>query len=291
MSSVRMSSDSRRHPEIILPGGTKVCCLKRAEAQFIMGEMPGYFRHGIEIKAGDTVLDVGANIGVFSLWVYDQYGADVNVYAFEPIQPIFDVLDLNRVRVGWPNFKTFPFGISNECTTAEFTFFSAMPAISSASVNRSAAWVAMKREDLKRAIVASRSERGFPFLRWLPAAVRPRVLGLFVDIVLGSLSRTVFKTTKVICELRTMSQVVREQAIPRIDLLKIDVEGAELDVLSGIQDCDWPIIRQVVAEVESYSCNSWVVARLLRQHGFTAIGFEPSPSLNGADVGLVFAHR
>ena len=38
-----------------------------------------------------------------------------------------------------------------------------------------------------------------------------------------------------------------DESIERVDLLKIDVEKAELDVLAGIEPADWPRIRQVVA--------------------------------------------
>ena len=36
----------------------------------------------------------------------------------------------------------------------------------------------------------------------------------------------------------------------RIDLLKVDVEGAEMDVLAGIDDCHWPLVQQLCMEVE-----------------------------------------
>ena len=42
---------------------------------------------------------------------------------------------------------------------------------------------------------------------------------------------------------------VRFSQIPRIDLLKIDVEGAELSVLRGVRREHWPRVRAVVAEV------------------------------------------
>jgi hypothetical protein len=41
---------------------------------------------------------------------------------------------------------------------------------------------------------------------------------------------------------------VRAQ-VQQIDLLKVDVEGAELDVLQGIGASQWAAIKQVVAEV------------------------------------------
>ena len=46
-----------------------------------------------------------------------------------------------------------------------------------------------------------------------------------------------------------MSDVLRTESIDQVDLLKLDVEGAELEVLEGIGDRDWPSIKQVVGEL------------------------------------------
>ena len=70
----------------------------------------------------------------------------------------------------------------------------------------------------------------------------------------------------------TVSALISEHSLERVDLLKIDVEGAELDVLRGIDQKDWPTIRQVSntapisSEVQyltgrsssSSSCCAWV---------------------------------
>ena len=53
------------------------------------------------------------------------------------------------------------------------------------------------------------------------------------------------KTGKQRCAMTTVSALISEHSLKRVDLLKIDVEGAELDVLRGIDQKDWPTIRQV----------------------------------------------
>jgi thioesterase domain-containing protein/acyl carrier protein len=62
--------------------------------------------------------------------------------------------------------------------------------------------------------------------------------------------------------------VVRERAIERIDLLKINVEKSEMDVLAGIAEEDWPRIRQVAMEVHDIDGRLARVQRLLSDHGF-----------------------
>lgn len=53
-----------------------------------------------------------------------------------------------------------------------------------------------------------------------------------------------------------------------VDLLKVDVEGAELDVLRGLAATDWPRIAVVVAEVHDVDGRLADVLELLRANGF-----------------------
>jgi hypothetical protein len=58
-----------------------------------------------------------------------------------------------------------------------------------------------------------------------------------------------YEPQTLMCELRTLSPFLREEQLERIDLLKIHVERAELDVVGGIEECDWPKIDQLAVEV------------------------------------------
>lgn len=48
----------------------------------------------------------------------------------------------------------------------------------------------------------------------------------------------------------TLSAEITDLGISTVDLLKIDVEGYFLEVLGGIDDADWPKIRNIVIEVD-----------------------------------------
>ena len=76
------------------------------------------------------------------------------------------------------------------------------------------------------------------------------------------------------CSLKTVSQVIAENRVPRIDLLKIDVEKSEMDVLDGIDARDWPMIRQVTVEVHSIGERVAQVEQLLRRQGFRVGGVQ-----------------
>ena len=53
-----------------------------------------YQRDNVNIKPGDRVLDIGANIGIFARFAADK-GAS-KIYSFEPVQENFQLLSLNR---------------------------------------------------------------------------------------------------------------------------------------------------------------------------------------------------
>lgn len=48
-----------------------------------------------------------------------------------------------------------------------------------------------------------------------------------------------------VCSVIPLSLALEQLQITNVDLLKVDVEGDELAVLHGVDDEDWPMIRQV----------------------------------------------
>ena len=53
-----------------------------------------------------------------------------------------------------------------------------------------------------------------------------------------------------------------------VDLLKIDVEGAELEVMEGLDDADWRRVRQTVIEVQDLDGRLDAVRGILDAQGF-----------------------
>ena len=51
-----------------------------------------YLQHGIQLKPGDTVIDIGANIGAFTVLAASQVGYNGKVFAFEPEAMTFECL-------------------------------------------------------------------------------------------------------------------------------------------------------------------------------------------------------
>jgi FkbM family methyltransferase len=60
--------------------------------------------HSFEIKNGDVVIDAGANLGVFSIFIAKKYPQST-IYAFEPTPAVFQALEKNTEP--YPNIKVF----------------------------------------------------------------------------------------------------------------------------------------------------------------------------------------
>ena len=71
------------------------------------------------------------------------------------------------------------------------------------------------------------------------------------------------------CPVFTLSDLLRTRQVDHIDLLKIDVEGAELQVLEGLSMEDWSIIEQVVLEVHDVDGRLAELVSLLMSFGLT----------------------
>ena len=54
----------------------------------------GYFGDFITIEKADTIIDIGANIGILGLELSRKHPT-INIHSFEPIEDIYSVLKAN----------------------------------------------------------------------------------------------------------------------------------------------------------------------------------------------------
>lgn len=73
------------------------------------------------VKPGATVLDIGANIGYFSLAAAERVGAEGRVYAFEPGRDNFKVLKRNIEINNFENITAVPKAVGSESKTVTLT--------------------------------------------------------------------------------------------------------------------------------------------------------------------------
>jgi acyl carrier protein len=89
------------------------------------------------------------------------------------------------------------------------------------------------------------------------------------------------------CRLRRLTEVMREEGVEWIDLLKVDVQRAEVDVLRGLEGEEWERIGQVVMEVHDGAGTESegrveAVRELLEREGFE-VAAEQDELLEGTD--------
>lgn len=70
------------------------------------------------VKPGDSVVDVGANIGYFTLIMAQIVGGDGKVLAFEPDKKLFNILTKNIENNGYRNVVLFNKGLSDQNSTS-----------------------------------------------------------------------------------------------------------------------------------------------------------------------------
>jgi FkbM family methyltransferase len=267
--------------ETQLPNGKKFYCISKIEANLVYDQIQEYFKHGIELHSGDTVIDVGANIGLFSLWVYWQYQEAVNIYSFEPIPAIFAVLQANIQRHRAKTVQAFPYGVSSSSQTRTFAYHPNASALSTAYPEAATEQKSEFKETILRNLQNSPSK--LRILRWFPPFLRSWILDALLNYY--------FQVDLVSCQLKTLSELIQEHSLQRIDLLKIDVENSELDVLLGLGDSDWPKIKQVVVEVHDREHRLDQVINLLKQQGLSRIAVEQEPLFQGSTLFNVYAIR
>ncbi len=247
-----------------LPGDLEVFALNADETRYVHGEVfvaRCYLQNGIELREGDCVFDVGANIGLATLFFYRERPS-VRIFAFEPSPAACECLRAN-VELHGADVRVFECGLSGVPGTADFTFYPANSVMSGFHADLEA-----DRSATKAFMVNS--------------GMAPR----HADLLL----RSKFKKVTFPCRLRTLSEIVEEERVERIDLLKVDVERSEREVLAGIHSEHWGRIRQAVVEVHDEKGCLDEVRDLLEKHGFE-VTTARDPLLRGTSLSTVFASR
>ncbi|HEU0299134.1 MAG TPA: FkbM family methyltransferase, partial [Longimicrobium sp.] len=206
-------------------------------------EARSYFRHGVHLPAeGAVVLDVGANIGLFTLQA-SQLSRGARVYAFEPVPAVAQVLRAN-VRLHGIDARVHECALAQEAGDAGFTFYPHLTLVSGRYADLQA------EKAVVRAFLGREGE-GAGEAGLVEEMLDERLRGREVRV-----------------QLRRLGDVIREEGIERIDLLKVDVQRAEEEVLRGVEPEDWARIRQVVVEVHDEDGRLARVVALLEARGF-----------------------
>ncbi|MBI2566669.1 MAG: FkbM family methyltransferase [Candidatus Schekmanbacteria bacterium] len=237
-----------------LPSGREIEVVSADEARILVQELwreGGYVRHGLRLEPGAVVVDAGANIGVFTIWVDEHLGGNARVLAFEPVADVHRLLARN-LSYAPERLRAFAFGLSDHDENQEIRFHPRMTLWST----RDGTMDETRRDELRRSSgrmltqLAAHLQEQATWSERIAGKVLarlPRPLGR--RLAAGAVA-SMSEVQSVACRFRPLGTVLDELGIDRVDLLKIDTEGDELRILQGVGEARWPRIRQVALEVD-----------------------------------------
>jgi len=219
---------------IELEDGFKVFASSIMEVRFLHDEIfrAGCYDH-VELQQRPLVVDAGANIGMFALYIKRRYPA-AEILTFEPAPESAAVLRQNIGLHGLAGITVHDVALGSRPEQVAFTYYPAAPGNSTRY-----------------------PEQSGPAKEAVGRMLSPRV------------AERLYRGRDITVPVERLSAFLT--AGRPVDLLKIDVEGAELEVLQGIDPPQWPLIRQVIVEVQEHAGRLAAVCDLLSSHGL-----EPS---------------
>lgn len=195
------------------------------------------------LRPKQTILDIGANIGYYSLLAADKY-SDVLIYSFEPAPLTFKSLTTNINLNDYNFIKTFNLGVSDNMGTFDL-------------------------------YLAENKNSGMNSMA-IP---------------------TGYSGKKISIQTVSIDDFKKDQNIKKVDLVKIDVEGNELNVLKGMRNTikeDMPIfcIEIMDENLRKFGHSSEDVFKLFNDNDYLC--FECTKKgkhkqvLSPKDIGLAF---
>jgi 31-O-methyltransferase len=258
-----------------LPNGLVVRSINRNETDYLYKEI---FEDRIytppevgELPADAVVVDVGANIGMFTLFAAQTWPT-ARIFAFEPVPEVFDVLCENVADL--PNVTVTRQALGAAHEKRQLTYYPRYTMMSGFDAD----------PGVDKALVHSYLKN---IAATLADAVRREV---FLDEAEEILSGRFDETTHVSCEVARLDSVAKSLGIDRIDFLKIDVEGFEVEVLNGIDDGLWTDIHRAAVEVEDDHGELAAVTELFTAKGMRA-AVDQAVDYRGTSLYTVFASR
>lgn len=258
---------------VTLPNGLVISEINPYETKFLYKEIfidESYLKHGITLPGDAVVLDVGANIGLFSLFCLGK-APNARILAVEPAPHCLACLEHNIAANGGL-VEVIRAAAVDVAGPQKFTYY--------------------PKYSIMSGILADR--QGDTDILRKGAA---RLLGIDPDspgarkmidmLVSGKLKDAVEFT----CDAVTVSDLIDAHGLTRIDLLKVDVEKAEAMVLAGIAERHWAAVRQIVLEAHDLGHGEHeTIKALLESKGFQVV-MEATDNLSSSGIYSLYARR
>src|SRR4051812_41310291 len=87
---------------VVLPNGLEILEINKYETKFLYNEIfveESYGSYGIDVEPGGVVMDVGANIGMFALYINQRFEPS-QTFCFEPAPHCLEALKHNLAPLG-----------------------------------------------------------------------------------------------------------------------------------------------------------------------------------------------
>lgn len=239
--------------EVTLPNGMSVRIHNVHETEFMFREIfqeHVYTRCGVTLTGKQPVIDIGANIGLFSLFV-KSLAPEARILAFEPAPVLFEILRHNLSPYS-STVLLFKAGLSDHEGFADFVFYPGHSIMSGFHAEDRRDYEILKEGILDQVRTKTPSLLGI---------VSPRV---------GKMAKEKLANPTV-SQVQIISLPSVFQELPEnesVQLLKIDAEGAEVQILRGLRPQDWERVDQIVMEVHGEAEYQEVKTALTR-HGFS----------------------
>jgi amino acid adenylation domain-containing protein/FkbM family methyltransferase len=254
------------NPELVnnlhyLPNDIVILPLNKRESELLYNEIfldNTYIKNGLIINEGDIIFDVGANIGLFTLYAGLNF-KNTRIYALEPIKPLYDALSIN-VSLYDIDVTLYNMELSEQEKTVEFNYYGSKSVLSDT-------YSAERVENYSGDTNANSTE-----------VERNEIVGEQI----GYENYT--------CKARRLSDVIRENKIVRIDFLKIDIKANELELIQGVDSEHWPLIQQVVIKVHNIESGGQIITNILNEQGFS-LYIEQADLSENANTLNIYASR
>ena len=259
--------------EVALPNGLKIVEINSYETAFLYDEIfvqDVYGSYGVSVSPGDVVFDIGANIGLFALYIAQRFNPH-RIFCFEPAPHCVEVIGRNLAALG-DQCVILPSALGDSIGDAEFTYYPKYTLMSSLFADQ--------QRDLGVLKAGAKTE----LARRRGTVPEERL----VDMIVGN---KLTDARKFQCPVTTISKVMSDNQLDRLALAKIDVECAENLVLAGIAEADWPRIDQLVIEVHDQGAREHETMRdMLSDRGY-GVSLFAEPGLSNSGIYVLVARR
>ncbi|OLT59300.1 FkbM family methyltransferase [Moorena bouillonii] len=204
-----------------------------------------------------VILDIGAHIGLFYFYCNMQ-DKSTKINCFEPAKATVNYLKKNVIQNGLQDaIRIYPYAILDKTTTMTLRSSQATEA----------------RSLFKEKKITTNNTNNF--------LSSPE----FMKVI-----KTNDSTERVQCI--SLEQALQLANTERVDFLKIHVQGAEVEIVTGASEAVWQKINKVALIYHEYirpGCSDLLV-KVLTSHGFSTIMVEPDSQTSGG-VGVIRASK